>query len=228
MLTSWKIVNSLPFACGFSQIGFPRKNRVFTCFVCVNLCVILIPRDAKPTAQSIASENLHHILVLSLRSESLHSRSLPNNFPQKSSSRSTMAPRKWIANDATSKGKAIATIWSKASYQPVINRVPRTLAPSHHKNLTPVSNRWRNTAPITNVKGTKPSIVGPSEGTWKSSSNKAFLKSTFSLPRQFPEHNLLESRTWSPSTRWSTNYPNFISYRVYFLLILALCIAFFR
>ena len=55
----------------------------------------------------------------------------------------------------------------------------------------------RNIAPTTNVKGTKLFIVGPSENTWKSSSNIASSKSTSTISRQFPDNRTrnLRSRT---------------------------------
>jgi len=87
----------------------------------------------------------------------------------------------------------------------------------------------RNTVPAMNVNGTKSFIAGPSEGTWKSSPDRASSKSMSSLPRQFLDNrtrNLLGSRTRLPSTKWLTNYLNFIPYRVNFLPILTLCTAF--
>ena len=82
----------------------------------------------------------------------------------------------------------------------------------------------------TDYNGTKPSIVGPSEDTWRSSSSKASSRSTSSPPRRFPDiqiHSLLGSRMWSPSTKRSTDFPTSI-HTVYTLPFLPLCIAFMR
>jgi len=110
------IVNSLPSPRDFSQLGFHVKI-LSPCllFVCEFLRYLYF-RDAKSTPRSIVSENLYHILVLSLRAESLHLRSLPPKiFLKKFSSRSMMALRKRITDGATCKGKAIATAGGKAS-----------------------------------------------------------------------------------------------------------------
>jgi len=70
--------------------------------------------------------------------------------------------------------------------------------------------------------------VGPSEGTWRSSSNRASSKrSIFSLPKQLSDNktlNLLWNNTWSPSTRLS----KFQKYMAYFLPFLILCTPFLK
>ena len=78
-------------------------------------------------------------------------------------------------------------------------------------NTIPHFPGWRNTVPTTTAKGTKPFIVGPSEGTCRSSSNSAYSNNTSSLPKQPLDNqtsNLLGNSTWSRNTRRSIDYPS--------------------
>jgi len=88
----------------------------------------------------------------------------------------------------------------------------------------------RSTICTTSVKGTKLSTAGTSKDTWKSSSNKAFSRSTFLLLRRFLEGQtprLLRNRTWSLRTGRSTELSDSIQ-MVYTLPNLLICIAFWE
>ena len=100
----------------------------------------------------------------------------------------------------------------------------------NRSSATPHSPGRRNIAPTTSVRDTKPTTVGPSEGTWRNSSKRASLRSTSSLHKRFLDSQpyiLLGSRIRSPITKWSTEFSDSF-HTVYILPILSLCSALFE
>ena len=80
------------------------------------------------------------------------------------------------------------------------------------------------------TRDTRPSIIGPSEDTWRSSSSKASSRSTSSPLRLFLDSQILSlhrRRMRSTSTRWLIDFLTSI-HTTYTFPILSLCIAFMR
>ena len=113
-----------------------------------------------------------YILVLLLRSESLHSRSLPPKFSSKSSYKSTMAPRKWIADGCnfqkqdhrSHRGQGLPTNKQSITYR------------GHRLHLTAETFRRCPTIPIT--RRSTPSDALRDESKWRSSSCNLIVSGT--------------------------------------------------
>jgi len=85
----------------------------------------------------------------------------------------------------------------------------------------------RNTVPTTTAKGTKPSTVGPFEGTWRSSSSQGLLKELWVHPHsqsslQTTNHSTFSGTTLDHPIQGDRLIIQVSDYRVYFLLFLIL------